>query len=60
MLSNIKNETDLYIYNYKYFELNNYWDNYINDKMTFDEYYKFNDLYLEQIKFYNNLKDNNE
>ncbi len=53
MLNNIKFQTDIYIYYYKYFLLNKYWNDYLNDKITRNEYYKYNDIYTEQIKLYN-------
>lgn len=57
MFKSIKIKTDIYIYYYKYFLLNKYWIDYLNDKITYDNYYKYNTFYMEQIKLYNNIND---
>ena len=50
MFKNIKIKTDIYIYYYKYFLLNKYWIDYLNDKITYDNYYKYNAFYMEQTQ----------
>ena len=57
MFSNINKQTDIYIYYYKYFILNKYWNDYLNNKITYIDYYKYNDLYLNQI-YLNNIINN--
>lgn len=42
--------------NYKYFVLNNYFNEYLNDEINYQDYYDlYNAHYIEQIKLYNAL-----
>lgn len=55
MFNNLLFITDIHISYYKYFILNNLWIYYITNDLTFDEYYKYNNIYMNQIKLYNYL-----
>lgn len=53
MFFNIKNNIDVFIYYYKFFVLNQLWKKYLNNQITFGEYYEYNQFYFNQIQFYN-------
>lgn len=56
MFKQIKLQTDIYILYYKYFLLNNYFNDYLNDNISYSEYYNnYNTHYMNQIQLYNNL-----
>ena len=56
MFDKLKIRTDIYLMNYKYFVLNNYFNEYLNDNISYTDYYDlYNAHYIEQIKLYNAL-----
>jgi len=56
MFAKLKLQTDIYIYYYKCFVLNYYFDEYLNDKINYNDYYNlYNAHYMNQITLYNFL-----
>ena len=55
MLSKINNDLDYYIKLYKFTRLQTAFKSYINNNITQDEYYIFNNDYFDLIKVHNKL-----
>ena len=55
MFQNINNDVDFYIYLYKHTILQIALTEYLNKKITYEEYYNYNTDYLNLIKIHNTL-----
>ena len=56
MFKNINNDIDYYIDFYKFSILNKSFEDYLNKKITYDEYYYvYNKRYFDLIKLHNKL-----
>jgi hypothetical protein len=56
MFQNIIIDIDYYIYHYKSSILNKSFNDYLNKKITYDEYYNiYNERYIDLIKLHNKL-----
>ena len=55
MFSNINNDVDFYIYLYKHTILQNALKEYLNKNISYEDYYKYNNNYINLIKLHNKL-----
>ena len=56
MFTNIKDDIDFFIFLYKRIDLNKAFMDYLNNKITYREYYdNYNDNYMNLIKLHNKI-----
>ena len=55
MFQNINNDVDFFIYLYKHTILQNSLTEYLNKKITYEDYYNYNTDYMNLIKLHNTL-----
>ena len=55
MFQNINNDVDFYIYLYKHTILQNALKEYLNKNISYEDYYNYNNNYINLIKLHNKL-----